>query len=225
MVGASYQFAGLDHVALFGIDFGSLFSAVKNFLGPLGQIWDKIGEAWTHLQTIGQRATQLKDSIVEEIDGWKNFKSDIRLKQRVVQIESAIEKTRALIEGIPAAWRAILDLIKQAKDQLNVQNPVEEAQAITTDIEEGGIKTLLTRFPALARACERVLAFLGIVVTALEAISNVVDDFQTIVDEMKRLRLEIEKLDTIFLSQSNKRRRLKLADGSTIRIRVGHLHS
>lgn len=212
-------------MALFGIDFGSLFSSVKQFLGPLGQIWDKLGETFTHLKTVGERATQLKDSIVEEIDGWRNFKQDIRLRQRVVQIESAIEKTRALVEGIPAAWRSILDLIKQAKETLNVQNPVEEAQAATEEIETGGLKTLLTRFPALARACERVLAFLGILINALETISNVVDDFQTIVDEMKRLRLEFEKLDTVFLSQSNKRRRLKLADGSTIRIRVGHLHS
>ena len=212
-------------MALFGFDFGSLFTAVKGFLGPLGKLWDKLTETFTHLTNIWSSANKLKDSVIEEINGWLNFKQDIRLKQRVVQLESAIEKTRELVQGIPAAWRSIQDLINQFKSQIEEPNPIEEASSATEDIEAGGIKTLLTKFPALARAMEKALGFLALLVQALEAISNAIDDLQTIVDEFKRLRLELEKLDTLFLSQTNKRRTVKLADGGTVRFRVGHLHS
>lgn len=211
-------------MALFGFDFGSLYTAVKGFLGPLGKLWDKLTETWNHLTNIYASATKLKDSIVGEIDGWRNFKQDIRIKQRVVQLESAISKTRALIEGIPAAWRSIVDIIKQFKSQISEGNPIEDAEVASEEIEAGGIKALLTKFPALARGLEKALGFLAIVVQALEAIANTIDDVQTIVDELKALRLEIEKLDTIFLSQGNKRKTLRLADGGTIKIRVGHLH-
>jgi hypothetical protein len=59
----------------------------------------------------------------------------------------------------------------------------------------------------------------------LEQIADVIDDLQTVVDELKRIRLEIEKLDTIFLQQGNKRKTLQLLNGKSIRIRVGRLHS
>lgn len=211
-------------MALFGLDFAAIFTAVKGLLGPFGKLFDKLGETWTHITNIVASATHLRDSIVEEINGWKNFKQDIRVRQRVVQLESAVQKTRDLIEGIPLAWRSILDLIKQFKSQFNEPNPAEETEGLVEDIEAGGIKNLLTKFPALARGLEKVLGFLAIVVQALETLSNAIDDIQTIVDELKRLRLEIEKLDTIFLSQSNKRKTIRLADGGSIKIRVGHLH-
>ena len=94
------------------------------------------------------------------------------------------------------------------------------------DVESsGGISALLRKFPALAKGLEKLLGVLGLIVQALDAIATTIDDLQQIVDELKALRLEFEKLDTIFLSQSNKRKTLRLADGSSIRVRVGKLHS
>ena len=202
----------------------NLFSGLTSFLGPLGKIWDHLKEVYNHSINIYANAQALVQSVIDEIDGWKNFKQDIRLKQRVVQIESAIQKTRDLVEGIPAAWRSIVDLVKQFKGQLGESNPVEETEALTEDLESGGFKALLEKFPALGKALEKVLGFLAILVSALQAISDSIDDLQKIVDELKGLRLEFEKLDTIFLSQSNKRKTLRLEDGSSIRVRIGKLH-
>lgn len=210
--------------SLFGFDLSGIVDTFKSFLGPLGKLFDSLKQSYDKLTTIFDAANKLKDSIVGEVIAWKNFKQDIRLRQRVVQLESAIQKTRDLIEGIPEAWRSIQDLVKQIRSQITEGNPVEEAETAAEDLESGGLKSFLEKFPKLAKGLEKVLGVLAIVLQALEAIRSAIDDIQTVVDELKRLRLEIEKLDTIFLSQSNKRKRLKLEDGSTIRIRVGKLH-
>lgn len=211
-------------MALFNFDFASIFSAVKTFLGPIGKLLDYLQQSFDHLKTIFERAQTLVQSIIDEIKAWRAFKQDIRFKQRVVQIESAVQKTRDLIAGIPAAWKAIVDVVQQFKKQIS-DTPVEDTAAVVEDVEAGGLKALLKQFPRLAKGLERALAIFALIVQALEAISNSIDDIQTVVDEITRLREEIERLDTIFLSQSNKRKTLKLADGGTIRIRVGKLHS
>jgi hypothetical protein len=208
------------------IDFTKLFQLIRGLLGPFGKLFDSLKKSFDHVIHIMAAADKLATSIREEIDGWKNFKQDIRLKQRVIQLESAIQKTRDLIEGIPEAWHKVLDLIKQIKAQVAAgESPVEDAEAIAEDLESGGIKNLLAKFPKLARGLEKLLGVLAIIIQALEAISEAIDDVQTIVDELKRIRLEIEKLDTIFLSQSNRRKTIRLADGSTMKIRVGSLHA
>jgi methyl-accepting chemotaxis protein len=207
------------------IDFTRLLQLVKGFLGPFGLLIDKAKDFVTRLINIVSDANKLIESVTDEVDGWRNFKQDIRIAQRVIQIERAITKTRELIEGIPAAWKSILDAIKQIRTKLTSSSTAfEDASSAAEDLEAGGIKDFLSKFPRLARALTRVLGILTIAIEALESISRVIGDLQTVVDELKRLRLEVERLDTIFLSQSNKRRTLKLAGGGTVRIRVGHLH-
>jgi len=202
-----------------------ILQRIKAFFGPFGKLFDSLKQSYDKLINIFDAAHKLTDSVVSEVAAWRNFKQDIRFGQRVVQLESAVQKTRDLIEGIPSAWRSIVDIVKQFKESLTQEtNPIEDAEAATSDIESGGIKTLLEKFPRLAKGLEKVLGALALVLQALESIASVITDLQTVVDEITRLRLEIEKLDTIFLSQSNKRKNIKLADGKTIRIRVGHLH-
>lgn len=213
---------------LFGFDFSAVFDAIKTWLGPVGKLFDQVKLGVEHTIALRKRTDTLVASILAEAEGWKNFKQDIRIKQRVVQIERAISKTRALIEGIPASWKAIQDLWKETAGkfkEISGSGAAEEAEAIAADVESTGVKGLAKLFPRLGRASERLLGVVFIIVDAIEQASNIIDDLQTIVDELKRLRLEFEKLDTVFLPQSNKRRRVRLADGSTIRIRVGSLHS
>ena len=213
-------------MVLFGFSLDGLFSAIKSFLGPFGKLFDLLTQSWDKLTTIVQRATKLLDDGIAEFNAWKNFKQDIRLKSRVVNLESAIDKTRALIEGIPTAWHSIIDIVKQFKNQIGEGgNPTEDAEALIKDAESGGLKDLLTKFPKLAKGLEKILGVLALVLQALESISAVIDDLQNVLDEITRLRLEIEKLDTIFLQQGNKRKLLKLANGKSIKIRLGKLHA
>jgi hypothetical protein len=204
-----------------------LLTRIRQSLGPLGKLWDKTVEAYNHVVGVIGKTDQLAETIKSEIEAWKNFKQDIRLKQRVVNLEIAIEKTTQLIQGIPDSWHAILDLVKNIKGKIaGVPEPVAgEVEAIESEFETGGVANLLKRFPALAKFFTKALGFVTILVDALESIADAIDDLQTIVDETQRIRLEIEKLDTIFLQQNNKRKTLKLASGKTIRIRVGSLHT
>jgi hypothetical protein len=212
-------------MALFGLDFSAIFDAIKSWLGPFGKLIDSLKQSYDKLIHIFDAAQKLTDTIVGEVDAWKNFKSDIRFAQRVIQIERAVQKTKDLIEGIPESWRSIVDIVKTFKAQFAEGNPVEDTEAIVEDLESSsGIKSLLTKFPQLAKGLEKLLGVLALVIQALEAIAKTIDDLQTIVDELKAIRLEIEKLDTIFLSQSNKRKTLRLTNGKTIRIRLGKLH-
>jgi len=215
----------IDFSGIAGRILGPIFDKIKALLGPFGQLLDKLKETYDKLIHVFDAGQKLTDSVIAEIDGWKNFKSDLRFSQRVIQIERAVQKTKDLIEGIPESWRAIVDIFKTIKSQLTSEsNPIEDAEAATEDIESSGVKTLLEKFPRLAKGLEKVLGALALVLTALEAIADTIHDLQTIVDELKAIRLEIEKLDTIFLSQSNKRKVLRLSNGSTIRVRVGKLH-
>ena len=212
-------------MALF--DFLSpLLDRIKKALGPLGKLWDKVVEAWNHITNIIADSQRLMDTITGEINAWKNFKEDIRFSSRVINLEKAITKTEELFQGIPDSWHAIQDLVKELKNKLNVTEPKpSEVEELEAEFEEGGISNLLKRFPALAKFFEKALGFVTLVVDALESIANAIGDLQIIADEAKRIRLEIEKLDTIFLQQNNQRKTLKLSDGKTIRIRVGSLHS
>lgn len=212
-------------MALFGFNLSGLASSLQTIFGAVSQVFAKFKEAVSHLLTLRDRLLKFKESVVGEIDGWKNFKQDIRLKQRVIQLESAVSKTKDLISGIPTAWHSIVDIIQQFKAQIGEENPTAAADEAAAAFEEGGGLQALTKIaPRLAKGAEKALLVLGLIAGAIEAASNIVDDAQQVVDELKGLRLEFEKLDSIFLSQSNKRKTLKLQDGSSIRIRVGKLH-
>jgi methyl-accepting chemotaxis protein len=217
-------------MALFSIDFSGIFDAIKRFLGPIGKLLDEIQKGYDKTVHIFDAADKLRESVVTELTAWKNFKQDIRFSQRVVNLETAIQKTRDLIEGIPASWHAILDIIKQVRENFRSATgtggaaAAEEAVADVEEVEAGGITKLLAKFPRLARGLERTLGAVALIVQGLEQVVTVIDDLQTIVDEIRRIRLEFEKLDTIFLQQDNKRRTLRLSNGKKIRIRVGKLH-
>ena len=70
-----------------------------------------------------------------------------------------------------------------------------------------------------------VVNALVIIVEVLDTVRNIIDAFQTVIDEITRLREFIETGDTIFLQQRNKRKLIRLESGKTIKIRVGKLHS
>jgi hypothetical protein len=181
----------------------------KQILGDLGKVFTNFKRTYEKFTGVFTAAHKLFDTVVSEIAGWKNFKQDLRLKQRVINLETAIQKTRDLIQGIPASWHAVVDLFSQIKSAI-ARDVVEEEGAALLAVETAGLS--------------EIVVGLTIIYQVLSFVTSTIDDLQTIVDEVMRFRLEIEKLDTIFLSQSNKRKTLKLADGKTIRIRLGKLH-
>jgi hypothetical protein len=176
-----------------------IFADVVTVIGDFTTVFTKITGIVGSVETLVQ-------AVKDEVAGFKNFRQDLRIKSRVINLETAIQRTRELILGIPASWRAVIDLFSQIKSAIGKDVAAEEGAAILA-VETAGLSEVVVGISVLYQVASFV--------------ESVISDLQTIVDEVKRLRLEIEKLDTIFLSQSNKRKSLKLADGSTIRIRTG----
>ena len=191
-----------------------VFSKIGSFFKTAGKdlvnLVKNIITTFTKLKDLWSEVTTLIQSGKDEIDGWKHFKEDIRLKSRVVNLETAFTKTRDLVLGIPASWRAVLDLFSQIKSAL-AKDVAEEEGAALLAVETAGLS--------------EVAVAIAIIYQVLSFVESVVSDLQTILTEAKALRLEVEKLDTVFLQQDNKRKTLKLENGKSIKIRVGKLHA
>ena len=191
-----------------------IFSKIGSFFKTAGKdlinLVKNIITVFTKVKDLFSEVNNLVASVKGEIDGWRNFKEDIRLKSRVVNLETAFRKTRDLVEGIPKSYHAVLDLFSQIKSAL-ARDVAEEEGAALLAVETAGLS--------------EVAVALQIIYQVLSFVESVVSDLQTILDEAKGLRLEVEKLDTVFLSQDNKRKTLKLDNGKSIRIRVGKLHA
>jgi methyl-accepting chemotaxis protein len=220
-------------VALFGIDLSKLLQAAVDKLfsllpKSLQKIVTGVVDSIRHIATIFTRLDSLFDSIKSEILAWRTFREDVKFKSRVISLPKAYEQTKDFIQSLGDTWKAIVDLIRQFKDKLG-EDPAAEAESVASDIEsggvEGGAEGLLAKFPKLAKGLEKLAGVVVLVTGALESISSAIDDLQAIVDEVTRIREEIENADSIFLSQKNLRRTVKLADGGSIKIRVGSLHS
>jgi hypothetical protein len=203
-----------------------VFDEIAKLLAPFSKLFDLLTHFWTNIKNLFSDAQNLVQSVIAEVNAWRNFKENISFKTRLVSLPIAYDATKEFILSIPAAWHAIVDIVNQIKGKLETGgNPTEEAENALKDIEEGGFKGILKQFPKFAKGLEKVLGFISLVADALESIISGIHDLQTIVDTLKGIREEIESADTVFLKQTNPRRIVKLEDGSTIKIRVGHLHS
>jgi hypothetical protein len=189
------------------LNLDALLNFVLDKFPALRQLFDLGQKIVSHFTGTLDAGVKLVDSFQSEIQEWKNFKEDIRLKSRVVNLERAITKTRELVQGLFDSWRSVLDIIKN----------------ITTKLEVGGVAEIAEAATGIGLPVALVNAIV-LIVEVLDTIRNVIDDLQTIIDEITRIREAIEHADTIFLQQRNPRRIEKLADGTTVKIRVGSLH-
>jgi hypothetical protein len=203
-----------------------LVDEVKKLLAPFTNLFNLLTHFWENVKNVFTDANNLVQSVIAEVNAWRNFKEDVAFKTRLVSLPIAYDKTKEFILSIPAAWHAIVDIVQQIKGKLETGgNPTEEAEQAVKDIEESGFKAIFKQFPKFAKGFEKVLGFVALIADALESIISGIHDLQTIVDTLRGIREEIEHADTIFLGQSNPRRVVKLADGTTMKIRVGKLHS
>lgn len=213
-------------MALFDSLLNPILDAVKRLLGPFGKLFDLLSHFWTNVKNLTGDTKTLVQSVITEVDAWRNFKENTSFKNRLVSLPIAYEQTKEFILQIPEAWRAIVDLVNNIKGKFDAGgNPTEEAEQAVADIEKSGFSGILKQFPKFAKGFEKVLGFVALAADALESIISGIHDLQTIVDTLRGIREEVEDQSTIFLKQNNPRRLVKLADGGTIKIRVGNLHS
>jgi|SRR5215467_624393 len=188
--------------------FPDLFNSLLSHFPKLKALFDLSQRFVEHFTGVFSAGSKLFTSTISEFEAWKNFKEDVRLKSRVVNIERAITKTKELISGLISAWNSVVDLAKKLTTRIELTADAEAVEAAT------GIGLPIALVNAIV-----------VILEVVDLVRSVIDDLQSIVDEITRIRQAIESADTIFLSQSNKRKTLKLEDGGSIKIRLGKLHS
>lgn len=204
-----------------------IFDAVLRALGPFGKAFKLIGKVFENVKKSFELGKQCADLIASEISAWRNFREALPYRTGVISLPAAVEKTQNLLDEIRAAWDSIVDLAKQTRDLLTRAGeapPEEEAAAAVQDIEEGGFKNLLTRFPKLAKGLTKVLEFLTLLTFVFDQTARTFQDLLTILQTLRDLREEIETGSTVFLSQKNPRKILTTDSGEKFKIRLGNLH-
>lgn len=201
---------------------------IEPLLAPLKPVIKVLGDLRGSTIGLFDKVTKLANSIKDEYEQIKNFKEDLHWRGRVVNAPQVVKKIKRLTEIPLEVVNSVKDLIRQIKEQFpEGAEPAELAEQATRDLE--GIEDfrgVLTRFvPKLAKGAERLLGVLALLVQILVAWNAAIDDLQRIVDDVKEVRLDIEKLDLIFLPQNHARRWVTLEDGRRTRWRIGgHLH-
>ena len=193
----------------------------------VGKLVDKITEGISHILTLVDRINTLVSSVITEVDAFRNWKEDVRIKSRVINVPIALTRTADLVTEVENAWNSIIDLAKSFKETVkgggDPQAEAEEVAADLGDLSNVG-ESLLKKLPKLSKGLEKLLGVVSLIVEGIITWSDAIDDLQSIVNAVRDLRIEVETGDTLFLSQKNKRKVLQLADGSSIKIRVGNLH-
>ncbi len=183
--------------------------------------------------TIGlfDKITKLANSLREEYEAIKNFKEDLHWRGRVVNAPQVVKKIKRLQEIPLEVVAKVKDMVKQIQDQFpegaEPANLAEDAAKSLEGFEDfaGALERIV---PKLAKGGEKLLGVVAILVQVLVSWNLLIEDMQTIVDDVKEVRLDVEKLDLIFLPQNNARQYVNVETKTGIkksRWRIGgHLH-
>jgi hypothetical protein len=198
---------GLLDTALHILGFDALWAFILQKFPALQKLLDLAKKVIGHFTGVFQAGVDLIHSAQAEFQAWKHFKEDVRFRQRVIQVERALAKAQEFFNALVDAWKEIFSLIKNAGIKLETGGAAEIAEAAT------GVGLPIAIVNAIV-----------LVVEVLDTVRNLIDTAQNIVTVVTDLR-ELLEGDLIFLQQKNARRSVKLEDGSSIKIRVGNLHS
>ncbi len=149
-------------------------------------------------------------------------------KIRAIAAPQALDQIKTLGEVPARLFVAVRDLVQRVKAAVETfKSPVAEATAAVE--EAGGLEgSFLRIFPRLAtligRAAARLLAAVGLLVQLVIDVSNAVNDIHSIAQQLHDAIQGLNRLDAVFLQQQNPRRTIKLADGKSMKIRIGSLH-
>jgi hypothetical protein len=207
----------------------ALFAPV---LTPLNRLWSILKGMFAAIVEVIPATIALVKSVASEVTEWKNFKENISFTGGVVNLQATKDRIQQLIDEGVAAYRSLVDLFTGGFRRV-AGKPFEDAQAAAEELEslfEGFGKIGLSDFlaeigPKLEKAGGKLFEVLAIVQAVAEELLKVVTDLQTLVDFTKDVRQTFESGEGLFLQQKNKRRVVTLDDGSTMKIRLGKLHS
>lgn len=212
-----------------------LLAAIKRFfapvISPLQKLWSVIKSFATALINVIPDTISLVQLVISEVKAWKSFKEGINFKTGVINLQSARDRIEQLIQEILDAWSALEGLFTDGfKLPLkSVNEMAEAAEEVVVAFEDFfgkfGLREFLSRLSStLEKAGGKVLEVLALLEAAAEAALRVVHQLTAIVTAVKDVRETFQTGEGLFLSQKNPRKVLNLADGSSIKVRIGNLH-
>ena len=204
-----------------------IFDKIKQVFAPFAKLVDFVFHFWTKLQETATKINSLIAMVISEVNEWKNFKENLAFRTKVTNARVLIDGVQEFWQQMVAAWNSILDLVKEIKGKFAGagEDPAQEVREAIKDVEESGFKNILAKFPRVLKGAEKLLGFVAILLDAMTTILAAIDDLTTIVEALRAIRVDIETGGPLFLKQSNPRRVIRLEDGTTMKIRVGNLHS
>jgi methyl-accepting chemotaxis protein len=212
-----------------------LISAISSFfqpvLTPLSKFWTALKSFCTALIDVIPATIALVKLIISEVQQWRNFKQNISFKRGVVNLQSVKDHVQDLIDEIVQAWNSMVHLFTDGF-KLPVSG-VEEMAAALNDLAVAfedlfgkiGLQAFLKEIvPILEKAGGKVLEVLAIMEAVAEAALKVVNEINDVVVAVKDIRETFQTGEGLFLQQNNKRKTIQLADGGSIKVRLGNLH-
>ncbi len=209
----------------------AITSFLQPVLGPIQKLWGIIKGFFTALIDVIPETITLVKGTIAEVNEWRNFKEGISFTRGVINLQSVRDHIEDLITELITAWKSLVDLFTSGfKMPLrSVKEATDAVEEVVTGFEDVfgkfGLKEGLKRLGAvLEKAGGKVFEVLALVQAVAEEALKVVRELQSILNAVKDVRETFQTGKGLFLSQTNKRKTLKLEDGSSIRIRVGNLH-
>jgi hypothetical protein len=207
----------------------ALFDFKSIVVGPASRLMTSIRQTIDTAVHIFDVMKQIVDNIVQTYEEIKDFEIKPNWKIRVLSAPEAIDNVKELAKVPTRIFIAVRDLVTRVKDSISAfKSPAAEAEAVVA--EAGSVEGFALRlFPRLAslvgKFITRILAIAGLIVQLVIDVDNAIADIKTITDGLRETVQSLNRLNVVFLKQTNPRKTVTLKDGSTMKIRVGHLHS
>lgn len=198
-----------------------IIELLSPLLGPLRPLFTLFIRFRDNTIGILGAAQTLVSDVKTEYDQIKNFELRPAWKNRIISVPVAIQNIKDLAQVPSICADAFRDLVNQLRTKL-------QPASFELDDLEGieDLRGILGKLGGrLAAGFEKLLGAVALIIDALVTIRATITDLQTIVDQIRTVREDLENLDGVFLQQKNPRRIEHLSDGGSIKIRVGNLHS
>lgn len=210
----------------------AILKLLEPVIGPLRKLWGIIKGFFSALILVVPETITLVKGVIEEVNAWRDFKKGISFKAGVINLQSVRDHIEDLITEVIDAWHSLVDLFTSGfKLPLkSVQEAADAAEEVVVAFEnffgKFGLREAIQRLGVtLEKAGGKVFEVLAIIQAVAEEALKVVRELQSILNAVRDIRETFQTGKGLFLSQTNKRKTLRLADGGSIKIRVGNLHS
>lgn len=159
---------------------------------------------------------KLCTSAIAEYNAIKGFKlgGSQQFKNRVILLPRFNESVAELVNAPQQIFHAVLDTTRLIRAKLKTATAQADVGEIEDIAESEDIAELRAGFAKLggrlgarfAKAGERCIIVLGLIIEGVHDLHQLIADLQAIIDGIKTIRTDFESLDGFFLPQGNKKK-------------------